>query len=574
MLVALVLTLALPQGPVGPAVASDPRTSFGFPEPVSAACYAPFVDAAGNPQGVTIAAAGLGDLDGDGNRDAWFLAGPGSRAGEVIVGGAQTAALGRYVTRASIPAGNWTSGATLRRAGVPDVVLLADPLRGSPDLLFYQPGITDPRAGTWFVVPSMWFAGAGTRALESYDADRDGNDDLVLTLDLSLGNQVIGTRFVVLHLGMGTFGHGVLATSAIDLMLPGLTARAADLDGNGRTDLVVNAEGFGIANFVDDGQGSFAPTAFLSLPAGWLRGTSIADLDGDGDDDAAHAIQDGVFVVLSGGATHVLVRPLFAPLLGALALVDVDHDGGQDVVGLPANGGSLVLWRRLPATNSFSAAELLAPPASAPELVAGPGASGVAIAEGDIDHDGDRDLLWQIPSGDRWLALLGTDTDVSPMSIRGVTSGPTSPIGFSRQIFSITLPQELVSAGVQDLEFAVFVEDPATLELVYWTRDVAAFDPITRTLSVPVQIMIDPLNRQWVWSQHVTRHPLTQEITAFGNTVISVHGRSGPRRFRSTLVTWDGHGQNGPNGSAVGVRWNIIAAPPLPKSDQQLLPWD
>lgn len=574
MLAALVLTLALPQGPVGPAVVSDPRTAFGFPEPVSDAYYAPFVDAAGNPQGVAIAATGLGDLDGDGNRDAWFLAGPGSRAGEVIVGGAQTAALGRYVTRASIAAGNWVSGTTLRRAGVPDVVLLADPLQGSPDLLFYQPGINDPRAGNWFVVPSMWFAGAGTRALESYDADRDGNDDLVLTLDLSLGNQVLGTRFVVLHLGMGAYGHGVLASSAIDLMLPGLSARAADLDGNGRTDLVVNAEGFGIANFVDDGQGSFAPTAFLSLPAGWLRGTSIADLDGDGDDDAAHAIGDGVFVMLSGGATHVLVRPPFAPPLGTLALVDVDRDANPDVVGLPASGGSLVLWRRLPASNSFSAAELLAPPASAPELVAGPGASGVAIVEGDVDHDGDRDLLWQIPSGDRWLALLGTDTDVSPASIRGVTSGPTSVIGFSRQIFTITLPQELVSAGVQDLEFAVFVEDPATQELVYWTRDVAAFDPITRTLSVPVQIMIDPLNRQWVWSQHVTRHPLTQEITAFGNTVISVHGKSGPRRFRSTLVTWDGHGLNGPNGSAVGVRWNIVAAPPLPKSDQQLLPWD
>ena len=56
--------------------------------------------------------------------------------------------------------------------------------------------------------------------------------------------------------------------------------------------------------------------------------------------------------------------------------------------------------------------------------------------------------------------------------------------------------------------------------------------------------------------------------------MISVHGKAGPRRFRATLATWDGHGQNGPNGSAVGVRWNIVAAPTLPKSDQQLLPWD
>ena len=103
---------------------------------------------------------------------------------------------------------------------------------------------------------------------------------------------------------------------------------------------------------------------------------------------------------------------------------------------------------------------------------------------------------------------------------------------------------------------------------------VVAIAPGSHSITVPVQIMIDPLNAQWVWQSHVTRHPLTGEITAFGNTSISVHGKSATLRFASALASWDGHGQNGPHGSAVGVRWNVVAPPPLPRSDQQLLPWD
>ncbi|MCC6781597.1 MAG: VCBS repeat-containing protein [Planctomycetes bacterium] len=574
MLAALALSLVMPQGPIGPAAANDPRLEFGFPSPLQDAYFAPFTDASGNPQSTAIASAGLGDLDGDGNRDAWFLAGSGPRAGELVVGLAQTAALGRFVARSAIQVGSRPSATTLRRAGVPDVVLLADPLQSAPEMLFYQPGLSDPRAGNWFVVPTLWFVGVGIRELASYDADHDGNDDLLLTLDVHNGSQVQATRFVVLHLGMGAYGHGVLATAQLDLALPGLRAQPADLDGDGRTDLAVFAEGLGVATFHDDGAGSFAPQSFLGLPAGWLKDSAVADFDADGADELALALADGVFVLRRGAPLQTLLRPPFAAPLGALAAVDIDRDGTRDLVGLPQHGGSLSLWRARPATADFSAASVMATPSGAAELGAGPGANGRATLQGDLDHDGDLDLVWQIPSGERWLALFGTTQEFSPSTLGAVTSGITSTIGFSRQLFTVSVPQDLVGAGVSELEFAVFVEDPATQELVYWTRDVAPIDPLLRTLSIPVQIMIDPLNRQWVWSQRVTRHPLTQEITAFGNTVISVHGKAGPRRFRATLATWDGHGQNGPNGSAVGVRWNIVAAPPLPKSDQQLLPWD
>jgi hypothetical protein len=84
--------------------------------------------------------------------------------------------------------------------------------------------------------------------------------------------------------------------------------------------------------------------------------------------------------------------------------------------------------------------------------------------------------------------------------------------------------------------------------------------------------MVDQLNLNWLIGNRITRHPVTGEITAGGPTVVTIHGKSGPRRFRSRLVQWDGQGD--PQGSAIGVKWKLVAAPPLPTSDEQLLPWD
>ncbi|MFO1055098.1 MAG: VCBS repeat-containing protein [Planctomycetota bacterium] len=575
MLSALALSLALTQVPSTPQGVEDPRASLGIPEAVASLAFAPFVDAQGTPQPITIAAAGAGDLDGDGNQDTWFLAGTGSRAGDIAVLTAQTAGLGRFVRFRDLAATPFTAACTLRRLGVPDIVVLADPAATALSLLSYQPGSPDPRSGSLVLVPSTFMLGRGVRALDRFDADGDGCDDLLVTLDLSNGTQVIGTRFVTLHLGMGTYGYALLGTSLIDLPLTGLRARAGDLDGDGRTDFGVDVPGLGVAGIVDDRAGSFAMRTWVGLAATVLRDFAIADFDGDGRDDQALLTDAGAIVVLTdvlGDTQRALPLPLYAAAPGAVALLDADHDGHVDVVALPRSGGNLAVWRFDPLARGFARGEILAP--SAPELRSGIGALGVGCFAADLDGDGDRDCAWQIPSGDRWLTLSGTTADFTPRSIHEQNVGTLSAVGFQRQDFTVELPDDLLLAGVQDVEFAVFVEDPSTGEPVYWTRDVVAIAPGSHSITVPVQIMIDPLNAQWVWQSHVTRHPLTGEITAFGNTSISVHGKSATLRFASALASWDGHGQNGPHGSAVGVRWNVVAPPPLPRSDQQLLPWD
>jgi hypothetical protein len=578
MFAALALTVLCPQGPVGVEYPLDARDQLRFPTPTQTAYVVPFTDSLGQPQRVTIAAGGLADLDGDDNRDAWFLAGAGGRLGELSVQGAQTAGLGRYVPRAQLPAGPWVSAATFRRAGVPDVVLLADPTRAPLDVLFYQPGVTDPRAGAFLVQPSIWSASVDTRSLATFDADDDGHDDLLATIDLRSGSSIVGTRFLVQHYGMGPMGHGLLATAAIDLPLPGLRALPADLDGDGSTDLVIHADGLGVAGFCADGAGGFAIRTFVGLGFGTLADCAIADFDDDGRDDQALLTAIGAIVVFTnatGDTQRALLSPTYVGPLGALAAVDADGDKKLDLVGLPKFGGNLAVWRFVATSRNFRGGEVLTPPAGAVELHAGNGALGQSTVVDDFDHDGDRDVLWQIPTGDRWIALASTSVDVSPLQTYATMVGPLSPLGFQLQHFTIPLPAEFHTAGITTLEFALFVTDQSSGEQVYWDRDLVTIQPGTTSVTVPIQIMIDTQNSQWLWQSRVTRHPLTGELTAFGDTVITVHGKAGPRRFASAHARWDGHGlQGGPNGSAVGVRWNIVAAPPLPKSDQQLLPWN
>jgi hypothetical protein len=62
-----------------------------------------------------------------------------------------------------------------------------------------------------------------------------------------------------------------------------------------------------------------------------------------------------------------------------------------------------------------------------------------------------------------------------------------------------------------------------------------------------------------------------QGFAASGDTLITVHGKVGRRRYESMLVFHEGRGDE--NKSTLGVQWKVIAAPPLPRADAQLLPF-
>lgn len=168
-------------------------------------------------------------------------------------------------------------------------------------------------------------------------------------------------------------------------------ARLAASQGAGGHLVVAIAEG--TAMVIDADGASDAPAP----PTGAIRDVVAADIDGDCDDD---------LVIVTDAAAPTIWRrdgPAFSALgtLGdaaasAVAAADVDHDGAMDLV--TGGGASLALWRN-DGTGAFAH--------DAEDLVAaGRVASVTALALGDLDNDGNADLVVG-QAGDPLVAWLG-----------------------------------------------------------------------------------------------------------------------------------------------------------------------
>jgi hypothetical protein len=133
------------------------------------------------------------------------------------------------------------------------------------------------------------------------------------------------------------------------------------------------------------------------LPAGVVVAAIAADLDGDCDDDLVLATPDGPPVFwIRDGTTFTAGATLGTTAVAALASGDVDRDGDIDLV--TGTGSNLSLWR-----NDGSGTYTL----DAPALEAGSLVSSVtALALGDVNGDGNPDLLVG-QAGDPLRAWLG-----------------------------------------------------------------------------------------------------------------------------------------------------------------------
>lgn len=230
------------------------------------------------------------------------------------------------------------------------------------------------------------------------DVDGDGRLDLVHPPPRK------GQRAPVVLLGDGTGGFERMR----GLTLPGLPfdygdVAAADLDGDGRPDLALAIHLRGLVALRNLGGGRFEDMS-AGLPLGppgqgfTSRSVETADWDGDGRVDLVAFAESparrgglgateaaGLRVFLNrGDHWQTVAPPARDPAFGdSLAVADVDGDGRPDAVTSAggADGRAILHLNRGSSWLDVEIAELL------------PKASVTAVAAGDVDADGDTDLV-------------------------------------------------------------------------------------------------------------------------------------------------------------------------------------
>lgn len=121
---------------------------------------------------------------------------------------------------------------------------------------------------------------------------------------------------------------------------------AADFNGDGMLDLLVNShslsENFGVYLLVGNGDGTFAAPALVFAPP-FGSALNVADVNGDGKLDILFLSVDFELWVLLGQGTGAFGPPVRSPGIGAgarpLVIADLDGDRKPDVAFCNQNGG-------------------------------------------------------------------------------------------------------------------------------------------------------------------------------------------------------------------------------------------
>lgn len=213
--------------------------------------------------------------------------------------------------------------------------------------------------------------GANARGLDIADMDNDGD------LDLVVANRDSNTATVLANNGNATFVSITLTT--------GIEPRAAsfgDFDNDGDQDIAVtNHDDRTISVFTQSG-GAFVLSATLNT-TDRPEDITCVDLDGDGDDDIAVAAGPFVRIFRSGGGgfSGPFSYGTGLPDGSNIHAVDIDCDDALDLVVTDSDVTSVATMRNTGAAAFVQAGTLTA------------GAHPDEIASGDLDGDGDADLV-------------------------------------------------------------------------------------------------------------------------------------------------------------------------------------
>ncbi|MCY1062216.1 VCBS repeat-containing protein [Nannocystis sp. SCPEA4] len=174
--------------------------------------------------------------------------------------------------------------------------------------------------------------------------------------------------------------------------------QVADLDDDGSPDLIAASPTSGAVSVVWGGKDMSSGTATTWSVAAAIDGLDVVDLDGDGRLDLVTAVPDADAVALlrNRGGRELAAAELHATGLPAptgVCAVDLDGQAPPELVTLHRDERSLAVLRDLQ-------------PLTAIEIGPGP----VALADGDFDGDGRRDLAVALSEAASVQLLLGDGT--------------------------------------------------------------------------------------------------------------------------------------------------------------------
>jgi hypothetical protein len=187
--------------------------------------------------------------------------------------------------------------------------------------------------------------------------------------------------------------------------------QSADLDGDGRPDLVALSNGgHAILSRLNTGALTFGPPASVATD-GAPRSLALGDLNGDGRPDGVTAITDSAFleVSLNDGAGN-LQTPARVPASGSpwfVAIGDFTGDGIADLLSVSRVFGLVVCVMPGAGDGTFGA----------PIVSTSTMSYRLSIGTADLDGDGDRDLVLFSDSGVSWLPNLGGGSFGAPVSV-------------------------------------------------------------------------------------------------------------------------------------------------------------